>query len=194
MNSGIVAEVAALRGRADALRREAAALDAEADSIEAREMDVVDALNSQASMGRSDGGSEDEVDTLGHVWRSEREGVYSVDDQGRERRLYESEYDPELVRGVTSVGAALAALVAAYGRDLKVGDAAVALLDGGVCKSKAVDRRKRIGRVRSKVYECVKRTEGWERVAEGLVRFVGEQAGPEPISGSDGRPGGRMRR
>ena len=176
MNSGTVAEVAELRGRAEALRREAAALDAEADSIEAREMDVVDALNSQASKGTSDDASEDGADTLGHVWRSEREGVYSVDEQGRERRLYESEYDPELVRGVTSVGAGLATLVAAYGRHLKVGDAAVALLDGGVCKSKAVDRRKRIGRVRSKVYEFVKRTDGWERVAEGLVCFGGGQA------------------
>ncbi len=120
------------------------------------------------------------IETLGHVWRSEFEGMHAADSEGQERRLYQSEYDVEVVRGCNRVRDGLERLKERYGNSLAIPDAAVTLLDGGVCKTQARTRRTRIHRVRSKIYEFVKEDSGWERAAENVVRFVGagDQSGP----------------
>ena len=161
MVSDRTAEVLKLRLMAARLRDEAAALEQKADSLE----DVGVDPNAAADEGL--------METLDHVWVSDAAKEYVAALEEQERRINESKYDVKVVRGCRIVRTALLKLKAEYGDTLDVRDAAVVLLDAGVCSSREPSRSAQVQRVRIRINEFLRKSADWERSGENVAHFVG---------------------
>ena len=159
MASDRTAEVLELRVMAARLRNEAAALEQKADSLE--------------DFGVDRNAHEGAMETLDHVWVSDAAREYAATLEEQERKINESKYDVEVVRGCRRVRAALLKLKAEYGDTLDVRDAAVVLLDAGVCRSREPSRSAQVQRVRIRIKEFLSKSADWERSCENVAHFVG---------------------
>ena len=174
MTLGNAEAVAALRVVAARLRAEADALDEKADLLERVESDWTASREGHTpAMSSNIAGEEPPLETLGFVWTSEAAGAYIASIEERERKLTDPEYDIDVVAGSKRIGEALGRLKDRYGYELDIQDVAVAFLDAGVCRSNAATRKARVSRVKTKVYEYVKKSPEWQRVRENTIGFVG---------------------
>ena len=172
MTLGNAEAVAALRAVAARLRAEAAALDEKADLLERVESDWTASREGHTPAMSSNIAGEP-LETLGHVWTSEAAGAYIASIEEQERKLNDPEYDIDVVAGSKRIGEALGRLKDHYGNVLDIQDVAVAFLDAGVCRSNAATRKVRVSRVKTKVYEYVKKSPEWQRVRENTIQCVG---------------------